>query len=138
MTARWRQLSPAESDHERIWGWVVATSALLGLAWLERVGSPPLVCPFRALTGWPCPTCGMTRAMVALLGGDLAGSLRLNPIVPPAVCVMALYVPYAIVVAHLSLPRLRVRLDVRDWTVLRWVTGAGALALWLFLIADGR
>jgi hypothetical protein len=31
-----------------------------------------------------------------------------------------------------------VRLDVRDWTVLRWVTGAGALALWLFLIADGR
>lgn len=28
-------------------------------------------CPFRALTGWDCPGCGGTRALYALLHGDV-------------------------------------------------------------------
>ncbi len=33
---------------------------------------PGLQCPIRALTGIPCPTCGMTRSFVAIAHGDLA------------------------------------------------------------------
>jgi hypothetical protein len=38
-------------------------------------------CPFRTLTGIPCPTCGGTRASLALLDGRLIDALRLNPLV---------------------------------------------------------
>ena len=38
---------------------------------------PP--CPFKALTGLQCPGCGGTRALHALLHGDVAGAFALNP-----------------------------------------------------------
>jgi len=34
----------------------------------------PSTCSFYYLTGWPCPGCGLTRAMVAAAHGDLAAS----------------------------------------------------------------
>lgn len=39
---------------------------------------PP--CPFLALTGWLCPGCGSTRALHALLHGDLVRALAMNPL----------------------------------------------------------
>lgn len=35
-------------------------------------------CPFRFITGLPCPGCGMTRALLALLKGHLAESIACN------------------------------------------------------------
>jgi len=35
-----------------------------------------VVCLFRRLTGHPCPACGMTRASVALLQGDVPDAYR--------------------------------------------------------------
>lgn len=46
---------------------------------------PP--CPLRALTGVPCPFCGMTRGTIALVHGDVLGALALNPGVLLAVVV---------------------------------------------------
>lgn len=43
------------------------------------------VCPFANLTGLPCPGCGMTRAALALLGGDLTAAMALHPLSPIAV-----------------------------------------------------
>ncbi len=37
-------------------------------------------CLFRSLTGIPCPACGMSRAWLALLHGDLAGAFRYHPL----------------------------------------------------------
>ncbi|HVN97643.1 MAG TPA: DUF2752 domain-containing protein [Syntrophorhabdaceae bacterium] len=39
----------------------------------------PLFCPFKALTGIPCPGCGMTRALLCMAKGDFSGALALNP-----------------------------------------------------------
>jgi hypothetical protein len=44
-------------------------------AWLDRF---PSLCLFRNLTGWECPGCGMTRAILCLLRGDLAAALHYN------------------------------------------------------------
>lgn len=38
-------------------------------------------CGFANLTGWPCPGCGMTRALQALMRGDLAAAHRQHPLV---------------------------------------------------------
>ena len=38
------------------------------------------LCMFERVTGRPCPGCGMTRAMLRLSQGDVAGSLRMHPL----------------------------------------------------------
>lgn len=47
--------------------------------WPELPGWP---CPLRALTGFPCPTCFLTRATAAALTGQLELSLRLHAFGP--------------------------------------------------------
>jgi hypothetical protein len=55
--------------------------AMLGIAAVRPVVPfefvPP--CPLRTLTGIPCPLCGMTRGVTALVHGDVGHALFLNP-----------------------------------------------------------
>ena len=37
------------------------------------------VCPSMIIVGLPCPGCGLTRAALCLIRGDIGGSLRMNP-----------------------------------------------------------
>lgn len=46
-------------------------------------------CPFFLLTGYQCPSCGIQRAMHALLNGEFKTALLLNPF-------LAIGVPYCI------------------------------------------
>jgi len=46
-----------------------------------RLPAPP--CLFHEVSGLPCPGCGMTRALAALLQGDLARSFALHPLALP-------------------------------------------------------
>ena len=41
-------------------------------------GGTFLPCPFRALTGWWCPGCGVTRAIHHLFRGEIVQALRFN------------------------------------------------------------
>ena len=42
----------------------------------QQLGLPP--CNFMRLTGYPCPSCGMTTSFALLMHGDLVNSLRAN------------------------------------------------------------
>jgi hypothetical protein len=42
----------------------------------RQLGLPP--CTFYAVTGFPCPSCGMTTSFALLMHGDLWNSLRAN------------------------------------------------------------
>ncbi|HVO19417.1 MAG TPA: DUF2752 domain-containing protein [Anaeromyxobacter sp.] len=61
---------------------VYATIAALSflVARFVPVLSLPYQCPFRALTGIPCASCGMTHAFVHLAHGHLAEALRWSPL----------------------------------------------------------
>ena len=37
------------------------------------------VCPSEIFLGLPCPGCGLTKAALLLVKGDITGSLRMNP-----------------------------------------------------------
>jgi len=52
-----------------------------------------VVCPMAALTGIPCPGCGMTRAALSALHGDFATSLRFHPL---GMIIIPLFATYAI------------------------------------------
>ncbi len=60
---------------------------------------PTSTCLVKIATGLPCPACGMTRASLRLLRGDLAGSLATHPLALPsalavgAACVLAAALP---------------------------------------------
>lgn len=38
-----------------------------------------ITCPIKQIIGVPCPTCGMTRAMLALIRLDIKGYMEYNP-----------------------------------------------------------
>ncbi len=65
-----QRLSP--SDRQQRWGALALVTAPLIGAPLYNLGwrIPGLVCPLRHWTGIPCPTCGMTRSLMAVVRGD--------------------------------------------------------------------
>ncbi len=56
-----------------------ASMLLLGVALPKLPGHSFIRCPLLASTGIPCPFCGMTTSVEALLRGNLIGSLESNP-----------------------------------------------------------
>ena len=54
------------------------------------------VCPMRLLTGFPCPGCGMTRALIAFFSGDFHAAWHYHPLFPaiPAGMILFFYCRY--------------------------------------------
>lgn len=44
-----------------------------------------ITCPIRALSGYPCPACGMSRAIISLFFLDLSGYAYYNVMAVPVV-----------------------------------------------------
>jgi len=55
---------------------VAALVLVLGAAYFQL----PIGCPFKAITGYPCPGCGGTRALIALLHGQIIEAIMINPL----------------------------------------------------------
>jgi len=138
MRVSFRSLNARETDHELLWSLVGLGALGLAFAW-TKVGSPALlVCPLRAVTGLPCPTCGSTRAWAALLDGRLGDAARLNPLVFATTLALPPYAVYGLTVAAASLPRIRIQLGRSGRAALRILVALVGATLWLFLIIDGR
>lgn len=62
-------------------GWPLAavTAGFVGLCALTNPYASPLpTCPFRALTGVPCPGCGTMRAFHSITRGNLSAAVSMN------------------------------------------------------------
>ena len=69
-----------------------------GEPWMEgthtQLGLP--TCHFKAITGYPCPSCGMTSSFALLIHGDLLNSLRANFAGTLLASIGLLYLPWSI------------------------------------------
>ncbi len=113
----------------------VVVAAVVGLVGLDRL--PIAFCVFKGLTGWPCPTCGSTRAVGRLFGFDLAGALAMNPLTTVVAVVIAAWAVADLVL----LPRrrsLRVGLSPSAARYLRGAALLAFLANWVYLLVAGR
>jgi hypothetical protein len=130
----WRRAAN-KFDHELAWLGVSLGTAVGGAIWLI-FGLPWPRCLFRALTGLPCFSCGVTRCTIALLHGNFLTAWQWNPLGFVAVCALILFDLYAAIVIVGRMPRLR----VVDWMagekrVMR-ILVLSALALnWIYLLA---
>jgi hypothetical protein len=84
-----------------LWGAMILGGLLLGAvgpdSWVHAVGHEGPGCPFRNATGYDCPFCGMTRATLAMGGGDFSTALAFHPLAPIVVIgMLALMVLIAI------------------------------------------
>ncbi|MHC8948427.1 DUF2752 domain-containing protein [Sphingobacterium hungaricum] len=44
------------------------------------IGESVTLCPFKLVTGLPCPSCGSTRSMHCLIDGNISESIQTNPL----------------------------------------------------------
>jgi hypothetical protein len=88
-------------------------------------------CPFRAVTGIPCPGCGLTRATIELLRGDLTGSLHTHAFAP--VFIAGLVFMFVSMVLP-ERQRLRFFYSLRNWEVRNGLTSWVLFGLVLYWV----
>ena len=95
-------------------------AAVTAFAWSPAgVESGPVVCPFRLLTGLPCPGCGLTRSWVYAAHGRWGDSVAANPF---GLVAAALVLALVVVVARAWWRRAPVP-DLDDLARRPWVLG---------------
>lgn len=117
-----------------LWG-LVAVLLVVMAPVAPRLATALPACPFRAMSDLPCPSCGTTRAALALSRFDLLGSIAANPLAALAwISLMA----GGLVAGMLALVGIPLREP--DWRLSlrsRAALVAILLANWLYLLGAG-
>lgn len=115
-------------------GLAVALGAVRLLALVPFHVFPP--CGFHTVTGHPCPTCGSTRMILALLAGRFWEALRVNPLLFFIVVILALWI-LAGVGVWLAGRALTLDLSPREERWLWGILGVAFLANWAYMWLAG-
>jgi hypothetical protein len=107
----------------------VAAAVLLLSAFLPAGNIPNLApCPFKLLTGWPCPGCGLTHAFCDISHGNLAMAWSENPFG---------FLFYALALGGLMWPWLSARFPWLDTLLVKrhagyWAPPVLVIIMWAF------
>lgn len=100
-------------------GFILAFLLIGVLLWFvdpNQSGNPLPQCPFNWLTGLYCPGCGATRALHALLHGDLGKAFSMNPVFVLALPVVVLLIMHHVTKLPARLLKIAIFFsDARPW-----------------------
>lgn len=86
------------------------------------------ICPFKVITGIPCPGCGMTRALAAAMRGQFERAFDFHPLFP--------LVP--VLLAGVGVYSLSTKPSARKAAVVTLFTVAGLfIIVWIYRLAGG-
>jgi hypothetical protein len=111
-----------------VWLALVAGAVVLG----RLAGRTVELCLFRRLTGLPCPTCGTTRGVLALLSGRPMQAWLHNPLVFTLLAAAAALLAFRVLTGR----SLRLGLNRKQRAVAWGLLAAAIAANWLYLIAS--
>lgn len=97
------------------------------------------LCLFRRLTGYPCPTCGSTRAVVHLLKGEWGRAFARQPLASAALLGGLLFFLVYLLLRAFGLKNVRIppRLIPNKW-FLFLLGGILVIANWIYIIRLGN
>lgn len=124
-----RRKKAGEYDHELLWGLLALPLVLLAGFTIALLWADHLFCGYRQFTGYRCPGCGLTHALLHLFHGDVAAALQSNALAVFALSCAVAYIAYSAVVVLFRLPRIRVMATRREKSLL---AATGLLAVLLF------
>jgi hypothetical protein len=133
MRLSWRPLDRRKAPLGTIYGAVLGGCAVLASMWIW-MDLPRLACPLRRMIGVPCPTCGSTRLVEALLRGDLRAALASNPLVFTVLVGVGVWALGSTLTRVLGLPSPHIDWQGRD---LLWVRAAMILVVlsgWAYVV----
>jgi hypothetical protein len=116
-----------------LWGGAALVCAAVA-PWASAFAQGLPQCPFHLVTGFPCATCGGTRALLALGRFDVGAAFSWNPLVAGA---GILFVISGVVALGAAFAGGEVRAP-RPTRLLRAALAAAIAANWAFLVAVGR
>jgi hypothetical protein len=125
--------------HHLPWA-LIAGGVLLVTALLPLDRIPWTICTFLRITGYPCPTCGLTRGFVAMAHGQWPAVLRDCPLA--ALLYAATAFVFAVNAAALLCgvrltPGRRLEWRARAWVVCLCFCGLLVLLNWVYRLALG-
>ena len=103
--------------------------------WLK----PPLpVCMFKTLTGYPCPSCGTTRAIIDLSLFHFWDAILMDPLVCLVGLGVGIYAFYSGAVYFLDFPKLNFVWTKKRNNLARIIVVLAILLNWAYLIIMHR
>ncbi len=109
---------------------------LIGLLGITRF-IPLNKCPFHAITGYPCLSCGATRAAEAFLAGDFIGMIAFNPLIV-LFCIGLFFFSLFKLVEFIFQFRIIMRMSSNYALAVRLLAVIAVIANWAFLIVMER
>ncbi|CAG0988858.1 hypothetical protein PHYC_02176 [Phycisphaerales bacterium] len=122
-------LTPAVIGAAVLWIALVVTAALVG----RYSGHQVRVCLFNRVTGYPCATCGGTRAAAQLAHLNLPAAIAFNPLV--TVLILGLP-PY--IVWRSTRGRAWQGLSARGYRIAAWTLVVSVAANWAYVLLHER